>query len=1062
MLGALLLAALLVASATAFLARTESGTRFLADQAERFLPVRFTGIAGSLWGAVRIDRVTLALEPRRVTIDDLALRVDLLPLLFDNRLAVRSAAARAVTVKEGEAAGAGEGGALALPYVPVAVEVARFAIERLDLPGAPPMALSGAASWAGDGVAVRRLAVESDRIDLEVAGTLGNGATPRLAAEVRWRLPDGPWRGQGRLDGPLDSVALEHRLEGPIAGTMTGAVDLGRPAQPVLDVAVALDAFEPGGVSVSRLEGRVRGTLENLEAEAGARIAAPGTAPFQVEINASGPVMGPLTLSRVRSEALGGVQEAEGSVSWREAVSVSLAGEARDVALEALHETLGGRVSGAFRVGYRDGRLEVALPDLAGTLHDRSGSLGLAGEVAGSVRLAGQWPDLSGGLSFHSPELSGFGVFLEAVSGRATLDSGTIAGHVQARRLGGDGPALDDPRLEVAGELDALDWVASWAGGEVRGAVQRQRARTVVDVSGADFDAVGARWALEGGTRAVLDRDRLEVAAFCLRGGDARACVETLRYAAGALTTDGELERVPVQLLAPWLPLRLADGGYVKGGWSVTGGPGDWRGRVRLNALELAYQAEPGQNPVALPDLLASGTVSGERLTMRVAARRDGFSLSGRGTLEPIAPGGSIEGTLSASISDLSPLAVFDQRIESLAGGLIGRLDVSGRASAPRVDGQLRLLDGALGLNDPGVRLSRIDARLDVDQAGRFDLRAHAVQQDASVLLTAAGSEIFGAAREFRAELAGEGLRASHPDWDVRVSPALVLDHAGGRSRLHGRVVVPEAHVRLATLPTTVPGPSPDVEVVGREAGDATGTAPVEMDVEVVLGDAVELEAAALRAELEGALRARLDAQGRTTLRGTLEVTGGELTAQGQVLTIESGSVVYNGPVSRPYIDVRAIREIEDATPPATVGLHIRGDADNLTSSVFSEPPMAETRALSYLVLGRDLDRAAGDDDGNQLVAAAINLGLRRSQSITSDLLRLTGLDELSATAETEDSFAIVAGKRISDDLYVRYTYNTLSAVGEFLVRYELDNRWLLEGRTGEASAMDLMYKLER
>ena len=294
------------------------------------------------------------------------------------------------------------------------------------------------------------------------------------------------------------------------------------------------------------------------------------------------------------------------------------------------------------------------------------------------------------------------------------------------------------------------------------------------------------------------------------------------------------------------------------------------------------------------------------------------------------------------------------------------------------------------------------------------------------------------------------------------MSPDLTLTVADGRARLRGRVDVPAAEIRLNTLPQSVPSPSEDVVVVGRESGNGNGGNAMRVDVDIVLGDEVSLKAYGFTAELEGSLRARLDAQGRTSLRGTLDVTGGVLSAQGQLLTIESGTVVYNGPVSRPYIDLRAVRVIDDVTPSVTVGLHIRGDADNLTSSVFSEPPMSETRALGFLVLGRDITQDSEDTDGSQLMAAAINLGLSRSKGLTSELMRMTGLDELSASAESQDSFAIVAGKRISDDLYVRYTYNTLSAVGVFLVRYELTSRWLLEAESGEQSSMDLLYSFEK
>src|SRR5690606_24827371 len=48
LLGALVLALGLGAGTVVFLAATEGGTRLLAAQAERFVPVRFTGVAGAL------------------------------------------------------------------------------------------------------------------------------------------------------------------------------------------------------------------------------------------------------------------------------------------------------------------------------------------------------------------------------------------------------------------------------------------------------------------------------------------------------------------------------------------------------------------------------------------------------------------------------------------------------------------------------------------------------------------------------------------------------------------------------------------------------------------------------------------------------------------------------------------------------------------------------------------------------------------------------------------------------------------------------------------------------
>ena len=63
--------------------------------------------------------------------------------------------------------------------------------------------------------------------------------------------------------------------------------------------------------------------------------------------------------------------------------------------------------------------------------------------------------------------------------------------------------------------------------------------------------------------------------------------------------------------------------------------------------------------------------------------------------------------------------------------------------------------------------------------------------------------------------------------------------------------------------------------------------------------------------------------------------------------------------------------------------------------------------------------------------------------------------------ADSQQSFAIVAGKRITEDMYVRYIYDTLSAVGALLIRYHLTDRWVLESRTSTVSSMDILYGIE-
>jgi len=67
-----------------------------------------------------------------------------------------------------------------------------------------------------------------------------------------------------------------------------------------------------------------------------------------------------------------------------------------------------------------------------------------------------------------------------------------------------------------------------------------------------------------------------------------------------------------------------------------------------------------------------------------------------------------------------------------------------------------------------------------------------------------------------------------------------------------------------------------------------------------------------------------------------------------------------------------------------------------------------------------------------------------------------------SALAAEQNDVAIVAGKRINKDLYVRYSYNALSAIGALIIRYHLTDRWRLDATNDASSSMDLLYEFSR
>ncbi|MBN0189694.1 translocation/assembly module TamB domain-containing protein, partial [Pseudomonas aeruginosa] len=75
--------------------------------------------------------------------------------------------------------------------------------------------------------------------------------------------------------------------------------------------------------------------------------------------------------------------------------------------------------------------------------------------------------------------------------------------------------------------------------------------------------------------------------------------------------------------------------------------------------------------------------------------------------------------------------------------------------------------------------------------------------------------------------------------------------------------------------------------------------------------------------------------------RGELNLNKGRYRAYGQRLTIRRARLFFAGPIDQPYLDIEAIRRVDDVV----AGLRLTGSAEQPTSAVFSEPAMSQEQA---------------------------------------------------------------------------------------------------------------------
>jgi translocation and assembly module TamB len=277
---------------------------------------------------------------------------------------------------------------------------------------------------------------------------------------------------------------------------------------------------------------------------------------------------------------------------------------------------------------------------------------------------------------------------------------------------------------------------------------------------------------------------------------------------------------------------------------------------------------------------------------------------------------------------------------------------------------------------------------------------------------------------------------------------------------IRGEIGVPMADIEISKLPNPSFTQSNDVIVIGREAPPATKSIKQDIAITLKIDDKVVIKAAGLATKLRGALQYTSPPNKPAQLQGKLDLVDGSLTSQNGDLSIKRGSLLFTGSTDNPNVDIVAVRQIE--SPAIEVGLHITGTVKDLRTAIISTPAIDQTRALSYLVFGRDITQDdQGDNNSNaQLMSAAISLGIGQSSNLVQNLKRSIGLDELAAVANDSGTASLVAGKQINNKLYARYRYDMAEALGVLLLRYRLSQRWTLEAESGADNSIDVLYRL--
>ncbi len=620
--------------------------------------------------------------------------------------------------------------------------------------------------------------------------------------------------------------------------------------------------------------------------------------------------------------------------------------------------------------------------------------------------------------------------------------------------------ALDNHRISVVGDSRIGHLTV-----DARGGMERGLWKGVVNKARLTRTETG-NWILQKPVSIQFARHVLKGSEVCIvnpqRG---KLCADT-RWNAdiNMLTSKGRLNNVPLSQLQSWLPDGIDSQGVVNATYDIEYKQQGLFGKAEFTLPDsfILIETDLGKKEkLAYRNGVVNINFRGRKIDVAVSVQidpRGRFVSQSTITLVPETKRHRIKGEATLDIETLAWAQQFFPDITRLSGHLSSKIQLEGLLSRPVYKGEIKLEKGRLHIPDTGTELSNITLMLKMIQPNQAVIEGSLSVKGEP--LTMSGSMMIKKLNDWRAELKLKGNELlfmdtheaqiyASPDLVVKVTPQLVT--------VNGQFHIPKARIRLSELPETAIYESDDVVFVGSKKKDEL-VKPLKIlpNVAITLGEDVRFDGFGLVTGLKGNFHI---GHNRNTIvsRGTLKIEKGEYRAYGQRLTIEHGILVFHGPISNPGLDIRATRRVDDIK----VGINLAGTLQKPKSSIFSDPPLPESDALSYLVTGQSLSETSGDQ-AQLLVQAVRTLGITSGSTILDRMGGSVGLDDVNIiTYGDYKKNKLQLGKRLGPKLYIRYITGLFDTFHKIAVDYKISSKWSLQAESGEEQGIDFIYNID-
>lgn len=449
--------------------------------------------------------------------------------------------------------------------------------------------------------------------------------------------------------------------------------------------------------------------------------------------------------------------------------------------------------------------------------------------------------------------------------------------------------------------------------------------------------------------------------------------------------------------------------------------------------------------------------------------------------------------------SQFNTLFMDVPQVREFTGHVTGSFTGSGTILHPVFDGGLQAQQGSVYIPSASMRLTNITLQTYYHTGHAVNLRGTFVAGQGKASLEGT-YDLEKSSLPLNLRVRGDDILAyDTKEYTVKISPDILLSYSDNDLILSGKILVPYAEIHpidfrsIATLPN-------EVVVVNNHTVPSTEVPTnVELQVQLVLGQKVNLQYRDLKTKLQGTLNIYGKEGQPLKATGEFSIKDGTYKAYGRTLNIQQGRLIYAGNLlSNPGISLRASQTIKTAgvgggsqfnasefksvysgSGTLTVGIAVSGVIDKPRITLFSDDSgLSQGDILSYLLFGHPQSSDASGANSLALLGVAQQMyGGPSMSNPTEKLQSKLGLDELSvgtteyfdatpaaanATPSVKSATTVNVGRNLGHYLSLHYSVGLFQQVQVFSLRYQISKHLAIQTETSTLeNGGDLLYQLE-